>query len=74
MWSLTNKLSLVVFFMVKMVRLVMRSWFIAAVTNSCANRMNSDVKAMNSIAKTMNLRPKSIVNSTVNGMKSFAMV
>jgi len=65
--------------MVKIVHLVMRSWFVAANvtrTNFCASAMNSNAKAPNSIAKPTNSianRPNLIAkatNSTANGTKS----
>jgi len=50
-------MSQVVFSMVKMFHLVMRSWFIAAnvtVMNFCANAMNSNTKVTNLTAKSTN--------------------
>jgi len=69
--------SQVVFFMVKIIYLVMSNWFIAAnvvATNSCASMINCKAKLMNSTAKPNNSianRPNyvaKVMNSTVNRM------
>ena len=57
--------SQVVFSIVKMIHLVMSSWFIVVnviMMNSCANVMDSDAKVANSIAKP--------AYSIANGMNS----
>ena len=58
--------------MVKMVHLLMRSWFIATnvtVTIFCANATNSNTKVTNSTAKPTNSIAK-VTNSTANRTKS----